>query len=113
MARTSTFRFKLSHSISLLALPAVFAAPMPALAQSVSDEVIITATRRETSIQDVPLNIGVVGAADIQEKGLTDLAEAAAWVPGVHLIDSGSRSSERIVIRGLNARGVPANAFAG
>jgi outer membrane receptor protein involved in Fe transport len=31
------------------------------------------------------------------------LADLAAWVPGLHVVDQGGRGSSRIVVRGLNA----------
>ncbi|WP_293677748.1 TonB-dependent receptor [uncultured Phenylobacterium sp.] len=94
-------RRALLASISVIAL----AAPGGALAQAaVTDvgEVIVTATRREASVQDVPINISAVGGLEIERQGATDLAEIAAFVPGVYLVDQGGRTSDRITFRGLN-----------
>ena len=71
--------------------------------ESIIEEMIVTATRRSENLQDVPINISALSSADINEQGITDLAEIAAWVPGVHIVDQGSRAADRIVVRGLNA----------
>lgn len=81
----------------------------PALAQTAQDdEIIVTATRRAATVQDVPFNISAVSATELEDIGITDLAELAAWVPGVHIINSGGREQDGIVIRGLNADGLGA-----
>ncbi len=93
-------RASLFASISLLALPIA----TPALAQDTTvDEVIITATRRDTTVQDAPINIAAVGGEALEAQGFSDLADIAAYVPGVHLVDQGGRDGNRIIVRGLNA----------
>ncbi len=93
-------RASLFASISLLALPIA----APALAQDTTvDEVIITATRRDTTVQDAPINIAAIGGEAIEAQGFSDLADIAAYVPGVHLVDQGGRDGNRIIVRGLNA----------
>jgi len=96
----SLARASLFASISLLALPVA----APALAQETTvDEIIITATRRDTTVQDAPINIAAVGGDAIEAQGFSDMADIAAFVPGVHLVDQGGRDGNRIVVRGLNA----------
>ncbi|MBX9747730.1 MAG: TonB-dependent receptor, partial [Hyphomonadaceae bacterium] len=76
----------------------------PALAQDADDdEIIVTATRRATDIQDVPLNIAAIGEEQIETLGVGDLTDLAQWVPGLYIIDQGARSSNPIIVRGLNA----------
>ena len=106
--KTYNFSTTLRLSVSSLAMMAM-AAPLaaPAFAQD-ADEIIVTATRRAESVQDVPINISVVGASAIEELGITDLAQLSAWVPGFHIIDSGGREQDGLVIRGLNADGLGA-----
>lgn len=101
-------RLKLSPRAAMLtsisALAVSVAVPTVASAQAVElDELIITATRRNSTVQDAPINIAAVGASEIEEQGLGDLAEVARWVPGVHIVDQGSRGDNRIIVRGLNA----------
>ncbi len=70
------------------------------------NEIVVTATRREGTVQDVPINISAVGAAQLEAQGLANLREVAATVPGVYILDQGSRSGTPIVFRGLNATGL-------
>ncbi|MCR9223255.1 MAG: TonB-dependent receptor [Hyphomonas sp.] len=67
------------------------------------ETVIITATRRAESVQDVPLNIAAVGADQIEKQGFTELADTLAYVPGINVVDRGGRQGNPIVVRGLNA----------
>jgi len=99
-AKRSLSRALLFASIS--ALPVFLAAP--AFAQDTAvDELIITATRRDSTVQDAPINITAVGGAAIEAQGFSDLADISAYVPGVHLVDQGGRDGNLIVVRGLNA----------
>lgn len=68
----------------------------------VIDIVTVTATRRAESIQDVPLNIASVGGEQIRELGITNLADVSRTVPGLFVLDQGSRASNSIIVRGLN-----------
>lgn len=105
------FRQSLKLTVSVLALPlgtAVMSAP--AHAQIIDDEIIVTATRRSESVQDIPINISAVGGAQIEQQGFGDLSELAAFVPGINIADQGGRDGNRIVVRGLNAEPVQ-NAF--
>ncbi|HRD47138.1 MAG TPA: TonB-dependent receptor [Caulobacter sp.] len=94
-------RAALLASISLL--PVVLATPALAQDATTVDEIIITATRRDTTVQDAPINIAAVGGEAIEEQGFSDMADIAAYVPGVHIVDQGGRDGNRIVVRGLNA----------
>lgn len=75
----------------------------PAFAQDTDDEIVVTATRRATDIQDVPINIAAIGQEQIDAVGAGDLSELSQWVPGLHVVNQGGRSSNPIVVRGLNA----------
>jgi iron complex outermembrane recepter protein len=70
-------------------------------------EVIVTATRRELSLEAVPYSLTVVSAEQLQRTGVTDIASFAAQVPGLSMFDFGARLSGATtpIIRGLNATG--------
>ena len=102
---------RLKLTASLLALPVgMVGYGSGAQAQVTEDTIIVTATRRAESLQDVPINIAAVGAAQIEQQGFGDLSELGAFVPGLNIADQGGRDGNRIVVRGLNAEPV-ANAF--
>jgi iron complex outermembrane receptor protein len=79
----------------------------PALAQDnlALEEVIVTATRRATSIQDVPYNISALMGDTINKNGVTDLSDLTRLVPGIAFMDQGPRvtTNNYIILRGLNA----------
>lgn len=69
------------------------------------EEVVVTATRRAQSIQDIPYNISAVSSESIADAGAGDLADLMKIIPGVVFADSGPRGNAQnssIVLRGLN-----------
>jgi outer membrane receptor protein involved in Fe transport len=69
------------------------------------EEVIVTATRRSQSVQDIPFNISAVSGDYIAEAGLLDATELMREVPGVAVADGGGRAAEtnaNVMIRGIN-----------
>jgi outer membrane receptor protein involved in Fe transport len=49
------------------------------------DEIIVSATRREQSLQDVPASISALTTEDIEQRGLDSYADFARSLPGVTL----------------------------
>jgi len=68
--------------------------------------IIVTATRRAESVQDIPLNITAVGGEQIEEQGLTELSDLLPFVPGINIVDRGGRQGNPIIVRGLNLDGI-------
>jgi iron complex outermembrane receptor protein len=50
-----------------------------------TDPIVVTASRREQSLQDVPASISLVDAASIQERNAVSLEDALRHIPGVNL----------------------------
>ena len=100
----------MSVMLSAAAAPA-FAqdSPPSAAAQPADDRrdvVVVTATRRETSVLDVPYNISVVGSEALQEAAVGDFSDLTKLVPGVAYIDTGNRNAgntSSFILRGVNA----------
>jgi iron complex outermembrane receptor protein len=106
MTDRRVFRKKpLAAAISALTMPMLGAWSLPVFGENEVqiEEIVVTATRRSESVQDVPINISAVTGSEIQQQGLTNLAELSAWVPGLHIVDQGARGTGRIIARGLNA----------
>ena len=97
------------------AISAVLAAGAVQAAQPAEEvtEIIVTATRRAEDIQDIPLNIAALGGEQLQRQGITDLANLGRAVPGLYVIDQGKRTSNQIIVRGLNVSNVGAQDSAG
>ena len=69
------------------------------------EEIIVTATRREANILDIPYNISAIQGTDIEEQGITENADLMRTISGVSILDRGHRNSgmmNNIVIRGIN-----------
>ena len=77
----------------------------PETVETAVQEVIVTAQRRQTSIEDVPYNISAIGGEDLARTGTTDLRQLATQVPGFDMLDRGGQfeGSTVPIIRGLNA----------
>ena len=73
-----------------------------------TDELVVTATRRDTTVQEVPYSIGVVTDETLRELNITDLSGIARWSSGLYQVDQGARDANVLVIRGLNANSVNA-----
>jgi outer membrane receptor protein involved in Fe transport len=76
-----------------------------AISQAVLEEVIVTATRRSSSVQDVPYNISAVSGDFLDKANVNGLGDLAKLVPGLNFNDRGSRSqmfSSGIIMRGMN-----------
>lgn len=77
-------------------LPAVTAADY-------GDAIIVTGTRRATTIMDTPINISAMSAEAINQQRIDDVRDLAAFTPGMTIADTGPRSTGTIVLRGLRA----------
>ncbi len=65
------------------------------------EEVVVTARKKEESLQDVPMSISAFTAQDIERKGITNIADVAKFTPSVQFDESFTQSDTRITIRGL------------
>lgn len=72
-----------------------------ALAQATLEEIVVTARKREESIQDAPLSIQAFSAAQIEERGVENVTEIAKYTPGLTYYASTSRASGNFSIRGM------------
>lgn len=69
-------------------------------------EVVVTATRRALSVQDVPISITAVTGATLEQAGIQDIAGLARSVAGVNYTDKGPYggvAGSTLIIRGLNS----------
>jgi len=64
------------------------------------DEIIVTATKRAVSLQDVPMAITALGERNLENLGADTFADFARTVPGLTL-NSGRPNESRFVIRGI------------
>ncbi|MFT5140099.1 MAG: iron complex outermembrane receptor protein [Lysobacterales bacterium] len=75
---------------------------------SLLEEIIVTATRREQTVQDIPYNISAMSGDAINLLNIVDQAEMLRAMHGITVVDRGFRNggtTNSIVIRGLNVDG--------
>lgn len=62
--------------------------------------VVVTATKRATSLEKIPASISALSGAEIAERGTQDLAQIVELTPGVNLTTPAD-NADRITIRGI------------
>jgi len=67
----------------------------------VLEEVIVTATKRAESLQDIPVTVNAVTADTLQDAGVVDLADVAQLVPSLTTTTNLSPFATGIRIRGI------------
>src|SRR5262245_59428691 len=70
--------------------------------QDVTEEIIVTAQKRATSLQDVPFSVAAVTSENLKESGASNIVEVARNVPGLYITDLGPGQSQ-VAIRGISA----------
>ena len=104
MART---RASFIRSLTIPAAVAGFAAvPFVALAQQVDQvailEVIVTAQKRESNLQNVPFSVSATSQDQIRNSGATDIVDLARNIAGFAVADLGPGQSQ-VAIRGISS----------
>lgn len=77
----------------------VFAADSMAL-----EEVIVTAQKRNQSLQDVPISMAVLGSSTLENLGVAGLEDFAALLPSLNYVSTGPGSGN-IYMRGISSGG--------
>jgi outer membrane receptor protein involved in Fe transport len=93
-------------SASALLVVAGALAPQQASADDglVIAEVVVTAQKRSQSLQDVPISIDVLAAADLENLGVTDLEDFVQMMPSANYTSTGPGTGD-IYIRGISSGG--------
>ena len=79
---------------------AVVAASVTGTAHAQLEEVLVTATKRTASVQDIPIAVSVLGQKAIEELGITDFTDYVIQLPSVTSGGSGP-GQNTIYIRGV------------
>lgn len=93
-------------STAIIAASATYTSAYVAAQQTALEEVLVTATRRAQSMQEVPYNISAITGDELSEAGISSAADLFRTVPGVNFIEQGPRSgvnNSNLIIRGINA----------
>jgi len=92
-------------ALSAWCSPLVFAADKPAATGATSlQEIVVTAEKRDSTVQATPISITAVTGDDLVSKGITNVEDLAAAVPGVSMRTAGPGQTE-FEMRGLTSAG--------
>ncbi len=94
---------KLAASCSMLAISGGVSAQNSDDSDFALEEIIVTAQRREQSLQDVPISVSTLQGDRINEfaAGGTDIRLLSARIPGLNAESSNGRVAPRFYLRGL------------
>ena len=99
-ASVRRLRWLAGISAIAVAMPA-FAQDIPA-EETTGNDIVVTATKRDQTIQDVPFSINAQTAEDIQKSGSTNLEDVARNVAGLNVQNLGPGQSQ-VSVRGVSA----------
>ncbi len=93
-----------------VAFAALASAAAPVSAQQASgdpeastvEDIVVTARRREESLQDVPIAVTAFTEETLQNQQIEDLTDVARYTPGVQIQEAFGRDGDRPVIRGAS-----------
>ncbi len=106
--RSNTASSKVARAVAMaMGLAAVEGAYAQTVTGELSDqlgEVVVTATKRSSTVQETAASITAVSAEDIADRGLVDFNSLATSVPGIAMRTSGPGQTE-FEMRGLNSSG--------
>jgi iron complex outermembrane recepter protein len=83
------------------------AASGPAAEPAPSEDIIVTAQKREQTLIDVPQSVSVVSGAALERNQATSFQDYAKLIPGFQISQS-NPGEARLVLRGINTGGVAA-----
>ena len=100
------FKVSLLATCAMAAQP-VFAQAEQSSAPDESDEIVVTATRRDLKVSDIPLSISALSQDTLTTRGVRDSGDIAYIAPGLSVI-SDNTGTENISVRGIVALGTVA-----
>jgi iron complex outermembrane receptor protein len=66
-----------------------------------SDDIIVTATKREQTLQDVPISVAVTSSATIEKAQIRDLIDLQSVVPSLKVAQFNAAGQTNFIIRGF------------
>jgi iron complex outermembrane recepter protein len=97
--------------LATLAATALIATSFPVvvIAADVLEEVIVTARKREESLQEAPVAVSVMTGQALEESGMRDIVKLAEVIPNLAFNTGGAGGAAAPTIRGVGARNNGAN----
>lgn len=73
-----------------------------ATAQAMLEEIVVTARKVEENIQDAPITVNAMTAAQLEDAGVTQTADYIQFIPNVTLAESQTIGTSFLTVRGLS-----------
>src|SRR5271170_7522195 len=109
-AHSRRSQFGAATSVTAAVLTALYGAPSHAAPdpsdENLLQEVVVTASRRAVSAQDLPISITAVTGDTLEQAGIQDMAGLAHSMSGVNYTDKGpfgGINGSTLIMRGLNS----------
>jgi iron complex outermembrane receptor protein len=101
----------LFSSISIvLSATSVTLMPTVAVAQEALEEVIVTARKRDESLQEAPIAVSAFSGESLEELGIRNISDLTKVVPNVDMNEgNGTTGAGNVFIRGIGARNTGVN----
>ena len=96
---------KLFKTAALIMLAGVLSSTAIYAAETVIEEVIVTARQQSEGLQDVPVTISALTEEDLDRYNITNLVDAAKMVPNMVIAQGGSGNGSRAAQEGEPAGG--------
>ena len=95
---------KFQHTC-LTALVIGFIINLPVFAQGTGllEEIVVTATKRETNLQDTAMSVSAFTGEQLEQAGATDIREMQLFTPGLWVGGNAGFGTNPIVIRGMGS----------
>ena len=89
-----------------LALPAALIIAAPVMAQDpLIEEIVVTATKRPQTLQEVPVAVSVVDSATMERAQVLDIQDLQGLVPSLRVTQLQTSGNTNFLIRGFETRG--------
>jgi iron complex outermembrane receptor protein len=80
-----------------------------ASAQTIIEEIVVTAQKREQHLQDIPISISAFTGEQLQQLGVSRPSDLAAHIPGLNIKSGVSDQNPIITIRGVGLNNLDSN----
>lgn len=65
------------------------------------EEIVVTATKRDESVRDIPTTVNVLSGAQLESQGVRQLSDFIDQVPGIKMQDQSGTAPRKIAVRGV------------
>lgn len=91
----------LAQANSVVGQAAATGESAPAAQQGLRDEILVTATKRVSSLQDVPISMNLISGKTVAAMSVNDLQELSAYIPNLKIADTSVTTN--IYMRGIGS----------